>query len=52
MTSYNDTPSLAMTDFPSMLNSIVAASTSGLVAGFKPIVASLLARDPVLRFTG
>jgi hypothetical protein len=37
ITSYNDTPSLAVTGLPSIVNSIAAASTSGFVAGFKPI---------------
>src|SRR5918995_1128760 len=38
ITSYSETPSFAVTVLPSMVNSIVAASTSGFVAGFNPIV--------------
>src|SRR5688572_3917742 len=38
ITSYSETPSFAVTVLPSMVNSIVAASTSGFVAGFNPMV--------------
>src|SRR5215216_489311 len=42
MTSYSETPSFAATVFPSMLSSMVAASTSGFVAGFSPMVTQAL----------